>query len=124
MPSDSFPAAEFVVACPSMKSAVVRRTLKKFAEEHQFSTDLQETSADYIRLRMDGKRVGNDIYVEYWSNENLEPSRGCSAHALPCVEVVAFTLGSIPDDELTERAESQRTAARALRERLESACKA
>ena len=124
MPSESFPVADFDVACPSMQTGEVSKTVEDFAREHKFAIDLQESSADYIRLTMDGNRPGNDIYVEYWSNDNVKPSGNCSVSARPCIDIVAFTLGSFPADEMTEDARRQRIAARVLRQRLENVCEA
>ena len=121
-PSDSFSVADFAFGCASLEEPAVRTTLDAFAKQEGLATDLQVSSPEHLRLRMDGEGFGHSTYVEFWSTDADSVSIKCRAEELPCVDVTVFTGGLIPDDEGTENTVTQEGIARRLERAIDDLC--
>lgn len=121
-PSDSFPVADFALGCASLDEPSLRTTLDAFAKKEGLAIDLQVSSPEYLRLRMDGDGFGHSTYVEFWSTDTDNMSVKCRAEDLPCVDVTVFTGGLIPDDEGTENTVTQQGVAGRLERAIDDLC--
>jgi hypothetical protein len=122
LPSDSFPVADFALGCASLDEPALRTTLDAFSKQEGLATDLQVSSPEYLRLRMDGEGFGHSTFVEFWSTDTDSMSVKCRAEELPCVDVTVFTGGLIPDDEGTENTVTQEGVARRLERAIYELC--
>ncbi|MDG2003913.1 MAG: hypothetical protein P8J20_11330 [Novosphingobium sp.] len=121
-PTDYLLVADFAVECPSLQTAEVRETLGTFAKRNGLTVDVQENSATYLRLAMEGNGFGHHIHTEYWAADDVPERSECSAKASPCIAVTAFAGGSIPEDEQTENTIRQEKVAKGLQLALVRAC--
>lgn len=121
-PSDSFPVADFALECSSLDEPTLRNSLDAFAKQEGLSTDLQVSSAEYLRLRMDGEGFGHQTYVEFWAVETEDTWTTCREAKIPCVDVTVYTGGRIPEDEGTSNTVTQRRVAERLKRLLNGFC--
>ena len=121
-PSDSFPVADFALGCASLDEPALRTALDAFAKQEGLEIDLQVSSPEYLRARMDGDGFGHSTYVEFWSTNTDNVSVKCRSEDLPCVDVTVFAGGLIPDDEGTENTVTQERVAGRLRRAIDDLC--